>query len=203
MWRASVFVLALFVGWCAPATAQQLDANPQMTERVRVFFRDRIARTHQDQRVLKVIKDRVEQQVNACKSDGCAYSAYIDAIYAAVDVLKRQRVCPITLHELQGRWKNSEGVGLYELLSLTLYKRSPSVHQFAVYKAKKRADLDDGYGAWRWDKQRCTVITREQVSSAGRVFNPGNDLLVLEFDAANHVMTVLDGSYLADFKKVE
>lgn len=70
-------------------------------------------------------------------------------------------------------------------------------------RQKKSGDLDDGYGAWRWDKQRCTVITREQVSSAGRVFNPGNDLLVLEFDAANHVMTVLDGSYLADFKKVE
>ena len=115
------------------------------------------------------------------------YSAYIDGIYAAVDVLKAATSLSITLHELRGAVEEFRRCWSYESLSLS-FTKDPRLFINLLFTRRKKGDLDDGYGAWRWISS-AVVITREQVS-AGRVFNPGNDLLVLEFDAANHVMTV-------------
>lgn len=203
MVRACLLASAILVAWNGPVCAQQADVSPQMIKRAHAYLYDELTKTPQNKEKISKVQERVNQAVNACQNDGCVYSAYVDGIYSAVDVLKGRRICPVSVGDLLGTWRNAGRTGYYESLSLSAYKRKPSVHQFIVYKEKKGADVDDGFGGWYWDKGRCTVKTREQVSSNGRVFNPGNDLLILDFDAAKHVMTVLDGAYLADFTKEE
>ena len=126
----------------------------------------------------------------------------MDGIYDAVDVLKGKANPALFLLVVCRVPGNASKLGITSRCLFPSIKRKPSVHQFIVYK-EKSPDLDDGFGGWYWDKGRCTVKTREQVSTAGRVFNPGNDLLILDFDPAKHVMTVLDGAHISDFTKTE
>lgn len=203
MVRTCLLAFAILIAWIGPACAQQADVSSQMIKRAHAYLYGGLAKSPQNKEKISKVQERVDQVINACQNDSCIYSAYVDGIYDAVDVLKGRRTCPVSVGDLQGTWRNASNTGYYESLSLSFYKRKPSVHQFIVYKEKKSPDLDDGFGGWYWDKGRCTVKTREQVSTAGRVFNPGNDLLILDFDPAKHVMTVLDGAHISDFTKTE
>lgn len=139
------------------------------------------------------------QKANTCPNNDCAYESYVGGLYDFVDSLGANRKCPISLKRLSGVWVNSSKWGHYEKISLSLYKGRPSVHQFIVFKSHKSSDLDDGFGGWRFDA--CKVKTIERTSSGGRIFTPGNELVVLSYDPLSKVLVVLDGDYVVGYVK--
>jgi len=147
----------------------------------------------------KYIYDSTLQQANTCPNSECAYERYVSGIYKLVEHLGKNRRCPITHKDLRGSWANSSKWGHYKTISLSLYKGRPSVHQFMVFEKSNISDLGDGFGGWRF--RGCEVKTVEHTSSSGRIFNPGNDLVIISYDRESKVLVVLDGDYVVSYAK--
>lgn len=172
-----------------------------MVDHARKHLRQMVAEATERHREVQDIVNRSEQKASACSGNGCAYSIYVSAIYDVADDLGARRRCPVSPKVLRGTWVNSTGWGYYETITLSLYQGRPSVHQFAVFKSRQNGDVEDGFGGW--GLVGCRVKTKEQTSAGGRIFNPGNELLILSFDRTKKIITLLDGDYLVDFVRVD
>lgn len=170
-----------------------------MVEDARQNLQKSIKATAGNKKMPEGIYESVFQKANACPNNECAYESYVSGLYDFVDYLGVNRKCPISLKRLSGEWVNSSKWGNYEKISLSLYKGRPSVHQFIVFKSQKSSDLEDGFGGWRFNA--CKVKTIERTSSGGRMFTPGNELIVLSYDQQSKVLVVLDGDYVVGYVK--
>jgi hypothetical protein len=183
------------------ACAHAADISPKMVSDARTLFikiveeagRGRLSR-------LKTF-NVADEKAKICPDAACAYSSYVDGIYEAIDSFGPGRRCPLSARELGGVWANTADTGYYEKITLSLYKGRPSVHQFIAFKSRTGKSVEDGFGGWAW--HGCKVKTSERTSTGGRIFNPGNELVVLSYSKSAKILTLLDGDFLASFARQE
>ncbi len=194
-----LFSLWLSCLCCSYSVAQVFGVTDLMVEDARQNLQKSIKAAAGSAERPEGIYESTFQKANACPNNECAYESYVGGLYDLFAYLGTNRKCPISLKRLSGEWVKSSKWGHYEKISLSLYKGRPSVHQFIAFKSQKSSDLEDGFGGWRFNE--CKVKTIERTSSGGRLFTPGNELIVLSYDQQSKVLVVLDGDYVVGYTK--
>lgn len=199
-----MFIKKLLCAWAtfwlaSSSFCQSLGVNASMVAEVRFRF-DEMARVFENEGRVKAVARYTGSQVEACSTDECVYSAYIDGLYKLSREVWKYKKCPVNVAVLGGEWLNEGGVGYYKRISLSVHAGRSTVHHFSVFKDKIGPDLEDGFGGWYL--KGCTIKTTDRFSNSGRVFVRGHDLVVLAYDRSEKQITLLDGDFMALFRHV-
>jgi len=184
---------------CSQSIAQNFTITNEMIEDARKNLQKSIESAIGNKEKSSTIYESALRKANTCPNNECAYESYASSSHDFANHLNPNRKCPISLHNLIGDWVNTKKWGNYEKISLSLYKGRPSVHQFITFRPQKINGLEDGFGGWRFET--CKVMTIEHTSSGGRIFTPGNDLIILSYNPQSKVLLVFDGDHFAEYLK--
>jgi hypothetical protein len=191
---------SLYFMWgstCANAS----DINQKMMREARIQLIKIVDESRRSRMAAQKIFDVADEKAKLCVDAACAYPISINGIYEVIARVGLGRRCPLSAKALGGVWLNAADTGYYEKITLSLYKSRPSAHQFIIFKSKGGGNVEDGFGGWVW--RDCKIETIEHKSVGGRIFNPGNDLVVVSYSESTKVLTLLDGYFLASYVRQE